>query len=135
MKLFKPKKKQSADLNITSLIDIIFILLIFFMVTSTFLKPSIEIKLPVAAHEDKTEREIVNVFIGNDLSLYVEEELFDIQNLQSFFIKKTTENPEMATMLFCDKTVTFENVVKIMDILKKSGVKTVAIGHNTENTK
>lgn len=129
MKLFKPVKKHSPEINITSLIDIIFILLIFFMVSSSFLKPAIEIKLPVAAHEDKIEREIVNVFIGKDLSLFIENEPISIENMQTTLIEKSSSNPEMAIMLFCDKDVTFENAVKIMDIFKKSGVKNVAIGH------
>lgn len=54
MKLFKPIKKHSPEINITLLIDIIFTLLIFFMVSSSFLKSAIEIKLLVAAHQEKT---------------------------------------------------------------------------------
>ncbi len=129
MKPFKPIKKHSAEINITSLIDIIFILLIFFMVTSTFLKPAIEIKLPVAAHEDKTEREIINVFVGEDLTLFLEEEKISIEELQDSLIDASMANPEVAIMLFCDKNLVFENVVEMMDLFKKSGIKNVAIGH------
>ncbi len=129
MKVFKPRKKHSSDINITSLIDIIFILLIFFMVSSTFLKPTIEIKLPVAATEDKSERKMVNVYVGEDLSIYVEKDLVSLENLQSIIASEVAADSEIAVLLYCDKNVIFENVVKIMDALKLSGVKNVAISH------
>ncbi|MFI3257621.1 MAG: biopolymer transporter ExbD [Spirochaetales bacterium] len=129
MKLFKSQKKHSPEINITPLIDIIFILLIFFMVSSTFLKPAIEIKLPVAAHEDTSEREIINLFVANDLSIFIEDEPIAIENLQAAIIPHTSINPEIAVMLFCDKDILFENAVTVIDILKSSGIKNLAIGH------
>ncbi len=129
MKVFKPRKKSNLEINITSLIDIIFILLIFFMVSSTFLKPAIEIKLPVAATEDKNERKRINVYVGSDLSIYLEKELVELDQLQELVAAETSVEPELAVLLYCDKTVVFEAVVKIMDALKLSGVKNVAISH------
>ncbi len=129
MKVFKPPKKHGNEINITSLIDIIFILLIFFMVSSTFLKPTIEIKLPVAATEDKSERKMINVYVGEDLSIYVEKDFVSLENLQSLIAPEIAADNEIAVLLYCDKNVTFENVVKIMDALKLSGVKNVAISH------
>lgn len=129
MKVFKPTKKHTAEINITSLIDIIFILLIFFMVSSSFLKPTIDIKLPVAATEDKNKRKMVNVYISEDLQVFLEKDAITIENMQEALSDEVSLNSEMAVMLFCDKNVTFENVVKIMDALKLSGVKNVAISH------
>ncbi len=133
MKHFKPVKKHSSEINITSLIDIIFILLIFFMVSSTFLKPAIEIKLPVAAYEDTSEREIINVFVGSELELFIEDEPISLETIQSTLMERTSSNPDLAIMLYCDKSLMFENVVKVMDIFKKSGVKNVAIAHSGSN--
>ena len=133
MKVFKPIKKYSAEINITSLIDIIFILLIFFMVSSSFLKPVIEIKLPVAATEDKSKREMFNVYVSEDLQIFLDKESVTIEDIQKILSSEVSLNPEMAVMLFCDKSVTFENVVKIMDALKLSGVKNVAISHTVSN--
>ncbi len=127
MKLFKPQKKHSPEINITSLIDIIFILLIFFMVSSTFLRPSIDIKLPVAAYEDTSEREMINVFVGSELEIFIEDEPISLETIQKTLMERTASNPELAIMLYCDSTLTFDNVVKVMDIFKKSGVKNVAI--------
>ena len=61
MKIFRQKSNEK-ELNITPLIDIIFILLVFFMVSSSFLKPTIDVKLPVTSTKDsKKIKKLVSI--------------------------------------------------------------------------
>ena len=132
MKWFKPTKKQHAEMNITSLIDIIFILLVFFMVSSTFLKPVIRIKLPVAATVQKEKREKINVFVSEFLDVYVDKKEMTIPEMQERIAKEAAETPELAVMLFCDNALIFKHVVTVLDALKLAGVKNVAISHTAK---
>ena len=130
MKTFR-SKSENPELNITALIDIIFILLIFFMVSSSFLKPTISVKLPVAASKDKIEQKKLSVYISENLEIYLEKEILPINEIQDLLAEEILTTPDLTIMLYSDKNVMFEHVVKVLDALKLSGVKNVAISHNT----
>lgn len=132
MKRFKPANKTHPELNITSLIDIIFILLVFFMVSSTFLQPVIQIRLPVAATREEQPRERLHVYVSEALEVFVEKEEVSVEVMQEKAAEAVAENPDLAVLLFCDKTLIFEHVVQIMDALKLAGVKHVAISHTAK---
>ena len=130
MKTFR-SKSENPELNITALIDIIFILLIFFMVSSSFLKPTISVKLPVASSKDKIEQKKLSVYISENLELYLEKDILPINEIQDRLAEEILTTPDLTIMLYSDKNVMFEHVVKVLDALKLSGVKNVAISHNT----
>ncbi|MGL4394591.1 MAG: ExbD/TolR family protein [Brevinema sp.] len=127
MKIFKKPPSSQTELNITSLIDIIFILLIFFMVSSSFIKPSISVKLPVAATKDESPKKKLNLYISADLALFIDKEELTLPQIQERIAAQIEENPDLVVMLFCDKSVIFEQLVKVIDALKLTGVKNVAI--------
>ncbi|MGL4388468.1 MAG: ExbD/TolR family protein [Brevinema sp.] len=127
MKIFKKPHSSQNELNITSLIDIIFILLIFFMVSSSFTRPSISVKLPVAATKDESPKKKVNIYISADLGLFIDKEELSLVMIQERLAQQILEKPDLVVMLFCDKSVRFEQLVKVIDALKLTGVKNVAI--------
>lgn len=129
MMRFRKKKKEVPHIELTSLIDIIFILLIFILLSSTFLKPVLKIKLPVAAFEEKEKRKKILVLLSNNDRLFVNKKEINIDNLQYFIEKELDRHPDAVTLLNCEEDVVYQKFVTIIDILKNSGVKNVAISH------
>lgn len=129
MMKFRKEKRERPHIEIISLIDIIFILLIFFMISSTFLKPVIKIKLPVSAVREKVKKEKIPIFLSKDNRLFFNKKEINIKSLQYFIEKELDKNPDIVVLFNCDEEVAFKKVVLVMDILKNSGVKNVAISH------
>ena len=129
MMKFRKEKKERPHIEITSLIDIIFILLIFFMISSTFLKPVIKIKLPVSAIKEKVKKKKIPIFLTKDDRLFFNKKEINIKSLQYFVEKELDKNPDAVVLFNCDEDVVFKKVILVMDILKNSGVKNVAITH------
>ncbi len=134
MMKFRKEKKERPHIEITSLIDIIFILLIFFMISSTFLKPVVKIKLPVSAVKEKVKKKKIPIFLTNDDRLFFNKKEINIKSLQYFVEKELDKNSDSdaVVLLNCDEDVVFKKVILVMDILKNSGVKNVAISHKPE---
>ncbi len=132
MMKFRKEKKERPHIEITSLIDIILILLIFFMISSTFLKPVIKIKLPVSAVKEKVKKKKIPIFLTRDDRLFFNKKEINIKSLQYFVEKELDKNPDAVVLFNCDEDVVFKKVILVMDILKNSGVKNVAISHKPE---
>ena len=129
MMKFRKKIKEIPHIELTSLIDIIFILLIFILLSSTFLKPVLKIKLPVASIEEKEKRKKILVLLSNGDRLFVNKKEINIDNLQYFIEKELDEHSNAVALLNCDEDVVYQKFVTVIDILKNSGVKNVAISH------
>ncbi len=115
--------------NITSLIDVLFLLLIFLMVSTTFLEqPGIKLELPDAQSAAVVEQKEFTLFLDSKGEIYLNDKKISIDDLEG---KITTALPEMkggSIILKADRDVTHGLVVQIMDIVKKSGVKKLIIG-------
>ncbi|MGL5254788.1 MAG: ExbD/TolR family protein [Brevinema sp.] len=131
MKIFKPPSKNTQDINITPLMDIIFILLIFFMVSTSFLKPAIQVKLPVAAHKEASPPAKVVVSISADQTIYWNKQVIALDELQTLAYEELQKDPNLIVMLSCDRSLIFEYIVSVIDALKITGVRNVAISHTS----
>lgn len=130
---FGKQKKEIPHIEITSLIDIIFILLIFFMVSSTFLKPATRLRLPVAATREKVkEQNKIIVTLSADGDLYVERKLVSINEFQPLIREQVEKSSNVIVLFYGDEDISFKKFLLVMDVLKKSGIKGIAIGHEME---
>ncbi|RKY85001.1 biopolymer transporter ExbD [candidate division KSB1 bacterium] len=121
---FKEKKKRKIFINITSLIDVMFLLLIFFMVTSTFIeKPGMDLELPDAETAVLKEVKDLVLTIDRKERVFINGEPVDINNVPSAFYAQYKKNPQIALIIEADKRVDYGLVVSIMDIAKKTGIK------------
>jgi biopolymer transport protein ExbD len=129
MKTFGAVRSRQSGLNMTSLIDVVFILLIFFMIGSRFEKPAISLTLPNATTGERVERQIITVSIDSEGNLYVEGKLIEPAALELFIAPLATADPELTASLECDGAVPFAKVTKILDSLKRAGILNVAVRH------
>jgi len=128
MKLLQDQKKSRALLNITPLIDVLFILIIFFAVSSTFLEqPGIKLALPEAKKTDLQKIEKAVLFITADQELLFREKEISIENLGPMLKDAMDQSLDRALIINADKGVQHGFVVKVMDIARQNGVQKLVI--------
>ena len=121
----KSRNKVSANFNMSSMTDIVFLLLIFFMLTSTLVSPN-ALKLLLPNSKSKTlEKQTISVSINKDLDFYINENQVIESNLENELKQVLSQQQEPAIILHADKTVDIEHVVKVMDIAYRNKYKIV----------
>ena len=127
MKIATPTKRK-ATLNLTSLIDVLFILIIFFSVSSTFLEqPGIDLNLPEAESSVDTPLDEVIIQIDKDGKLFLNDKSIEMNSL-SGEVKKMLENKtDKSVTLKADSEVTHGTVISIMDLLRRDGIYKITV--------
>ena len=114
-------------MNVTSLIDVVFILLIFFMISSTFDKPAIVVDLPETSSGEPGERRGTSVSVEADGSIYLDGLETSVAGLEAAIAPLVSADPDVPVSLYCDDSVPFGTVASIVDALKAAGTRHVAI--------
>ncbi len=123
------KKKSSGLLNITPLIDVLFILIIFFAVSSTFLEqPGIKLELPEAKKTDLQRIEKAVLIISKDEKLYFRNKETTLESLPALLRDAMEQSTDKVLIIQADKDVHHGLVIKVMDIARQSGVKKLVVG-------
>ena len=126
----KRRNKAEAGFNMSSMTDIVFLLLIFFMLTSTVVHPS-AIKLILPQGKSQTSaKPLVRVIIDKDLNHYVaankdKERLVHLEEIEPFLQQQVLEEPDMYVALYADETVPHGEVVKILNIANENKFRLV----------
>ncbi|HPG38631.1 MAG TPA: biopolymer transporter ExbD [bacterium] len=130
---FKEKKKKSLGLNITSLIDVMFILLLFYVVSSTFVEqPGMKLELPSIKSQEVTRVENLMMYISKEGEIHLGETLVTLETLPAEIERMIPEIGEKTLVLKADKATEHGLIVQIMDIAKRSGLKKIVIGTKIE---
>ena len=130
---FSEKPKRRVIISITSLIDVMFLLLIFFMVTSTFLEQAgMKLDLPSARSAETTVTRRLVLFIGADNSLILGDRPVSIDSLEAVMAEAAASSEDGTLVLNADKTVQHGMVIKVMDIAKRAGMKRLVVGTKDE---
>jgi biopolymer transport protein ExbD len=126
---FRPAKKgHGLIINITSLIDVMFLLLIFFMVTSTFKnQPAINLVLPRSATASETVDTPAILFLTAEGDIYLNDTLIDLDTLAQRLEKMHTDAGEDRMVLRADEDAAHGDVVELIDIIKQSGFTRVSL--------
>ena len=121
----RSRNKVSANFNMSSMTDIVFLLLIFFMLTSTLVSPN-ALKLLLPSSKAKTlEKQTISISITKDIAFYLNENEVSENTIEQELKLLLNNEQEPAIILHADKTVDIEHVVKIMDIAYRNKYKIV----------
>lgn len=128
MKFPHPNKKD-ASFNLTPLIDVVFLLLIFFMLTTTFvnLENRIKVDLPTGDFAAAEPSENIIVTITENNTIYLNGKLIDPLKLTESIAAEIKDEPEKIVILEADKNVLHGKVIRVLDLLKKGGAERIAI--------
>ena len=126
---FRPaKKSRSLILNVTSLIDVMFLLLIFFMVTSTFRnQPAITLVLPRSATAAETIDTPVILFLTAEGEVYLNDALIPDSELKERLEILHAKSEDDRMVLRADENANHGDVVALIDTIKQSGFKRVSL--------
>jgi len=128
--MIKPRTKVSPTFNMASMTDIIFLLLIFFMITSTMVSPNaIKVLLP-QGKKQTTVKATARVVIDKDLNLYAaagneKEEPVTLEELPQVLNAQVNDSTELFVSLYADEAVPYRNIVEILSIANENHFKMV----------
>ena len=121
----RSKNKVSANFSMSSMTDIVFLLLIFFMLTSTLVSPN-ALKLLLPNSKARTlEKQTISVSITPETEYFIEDQKFPFDQLENQLKQRLANEQEPAIILHADKTVDIEFAVKVMDIAYRNKYKLV----------
>ena len=119
-------------LNLTPMIDVVFLLLIFFMLATTFMDPEreIDLDLPEAASSvaQDTQQDEIIINVMRDGAIRLGDSTVDRSGLLSELRRAARENPEIAVTIRGDRLVTHEVIVSVMDACGQAGLRNLAVG-------
>ncbi|MCD8491376.1 MAG: biopolymer transporter ExbD [Geovibrio sp.] len=119
---------NSSSIDMTPMIDLIFLLLIFFIVTTSFVKETgIEVEKPVAATAQKKEDSSVLIAVTGDGRIFMDNQEVDIRSVRGRVSVMLSDNPKAAAVVIADKNARVETVVEIMDQCRLAGVNHVSL--------
>ena len=115
-------------LDIAPLIDIVFLLLIFFMLSANFItQPGIKVTLPVAKTAKLQEEENIIVFISRENGIYLNARQINIDELKDALEKKLEYSQKKTVILKADKKINLGLAVRVMDIAKEANAEGLVI--------
>jgi len=121
----RTKNKVSVNFSSAGMSDIVFLLLLFFMLTSTLVQPTaIKLLLPKGTTQTSA-RPLTTVSITKDLQYYIEDQPIALDNLEAALQAKVGSNPEIYISLHSDRSVPVEYVVNVMNIAAKNQYKLI----------
>ena len=133
----KRRNKINPNFSMASMTDVIFLLLIFFMITATVVMPnSIKLTLPQSTKE-QSPQPLSRVVIDASLNYFVafgneKERPVTFEDIASFLNETLEKNPDMYVALYADETIPYKEVVKVLDIANKNHYKMVIVTRPTD---
>ncbi len=129
MLVFKPRKNRyQIQSPLTSLIDIVFLLLIYFMLTTNFIvEEGIKIKLPNAKASAPQVKQEITVFVDKHGTTYIANKEIPIDKLYTKIKKMINHDTDRLVVVKADKTVILNKAVRVMDIAKAAGASRLCL--------
>ncbi|MGN0258718.1 MAG: ExbD/TolR family protein [Bacteroides sp.] len=128
--MLKRRAKISPAFSMASMTDLIFLLLIFFMITSTMVSPNaIKVLLP-QGKQQTSAKPLTRVIINKELQLYVafgndKEKQINVEELTPFLQQCAEREPEMYVALYADESVPYREIVNVLNIANENKFKMV----------
>ncbi len=117
-----------AEIQMTPLIDMVFILLIFFVVTTSFVaETGVGIERPRAGAPESLPRESVTIAVGQRGQIILAGQKTGLFSIRPHLERQLRSRPGLAAVIVADKTVPIDRIVRIMDEIRAAGVADIAL--------
>lgn len=119
-------QRRKVLINITPLIDVLFLLLIFFLVSSTFLEqPSVTIELPEAKTAEAQEIEPHVVLIDREGAMFINDTPIKGETLLSRLVRIKENDPDASLVLKADDSAPYGKIIQVIDAVRECGLKKI----------
>jgi biopolymer transport protein ExbD/biopolymer transport protein TolR len=132
---FRRAAKPDVAINIAPLVDVVFLLVIFFAVSTTFLETGgLKLELPTSSSTAEREIEDITVLLAEDGTVALGDEVMSVETLATRLRETLSETDRKIVVLRADTSTAHGEVVKIMDLIRSSGATAlnVAARHSSE---
>ena len=119
---------NTGEIDLTPMLDVVFIMLIFFIVTATFIKePGIEVTRPEAISAEMIKNQKILIAINQDDEVWIDKKKIDQRSLASVIERLHVENPKGAVVVQVDEKSTAEAFALVSDAAKSAGVEFISV--------
>ncbi|WP_371194164.1 ExbD/TolR family protein [Glaciecola sp. SC05] len=120
--------EEEANIDMTPMLDVVFIMLIFFIVTASFVKEAgIDVNRPDASTAVKKDRASILVAISDKGEIWINKRRVDVRAVQANIERLHAENPQGTVVIQADKKATTDVLIKVMDASRAAGILDVSI--------
>ena len=127
-RLSQISSSEESQIELTPMLDVVFIMLIFFIVTTSFVKESgIEVNRPNANTAQKQERASIFIAIDSEGQIFLQKRKIDIDAVRANIEKLYVESPEGSVVIQADKKSETGILVQVMDQIRLAGVKNISV--------
>ena len=121
---------EEEEINITPMLDVVFILLIFFIVTANFIKePGLEVNRPDSETAEPTENAAILIAVGNAGEIYMDGRRIDKRQVKANVVRLLAENPQGSVVIQADEKATADTMA-VMDGAREAGVYNISLASN-----
>ncbi len=122
------EEEEEAEINLTPMLDVVFIMLIFFIVTAVFVKePGIQVDRPEAVTAFVPERAAIFIAVSAANEIWIDQRSVDIAGLKPVIERLHAENPEGGVVIQADNEAHNEFVLAAMDAAKEAGISDITL--------
>ena len=119
---------EEEDINLTPMLDVVFILLIFFIVTANFIKePGLEVNRPDAETSAIQENAAILIAIGATNDLWIDGRRIDVRQVKANITKLLADNPQGSVVIQADEKATADSIIAVMDQSREAGVFAISL--------
>ncbi len=121
-------EEEETEINLTPMLDVVFIMLIFFIVTASFIKEAgIDVRRPEASEAEPKKKANILVAVSANNEIWIDRKNVDPRAVKTTFERLLAENPEGSVVIQADKDAYTETVVLIMDAARQAKIARVSI--------
>jgi len=125
-----------TEINITPLLDLAFVLLIIFIITTPLMEKSVNLEVPTSgeANQSVDSSTVQTIGINRENVITLNDETVDLSTLESRLIALHTEKPETPVIVRPDKSLTVQQLVSVMDVLQRAKIAKVGVATRSEQS-
>ena len=121
-------KDEESEINLTPMLDVVFIMLIFFIVTANFIKePGLEVNRPDSETAEPTENAAILIAVGNAGEIYMDGRRIDKRQVKANVVRLLAENPQGSVVIQADEKATADTIMAVMDGAREAGVYNISL--------
>ena len=124
-------EEEEAEINMTPMLDVVFIMLIFFIVTTSFVRETgVEVNRPLAESSEKLPQNAILVAITDNNQIWIDRHRTDSRAVRRNIERLLAENPDSTVIIQADEQAPTGTLITVLDQTKLAGAKNIAVSSN-----
>ena len=121
-------QEESDEINLTPMLDVVFIMLIFFIVTANFIKePGLEINRPDSDTAETQENAAILIAVGPTGEVWMDGRRIDVRQVKANVVKLLADNPQGSVVIQADEKAMADTIIQVMDGAREAGVSAISL--------